>query len=64
MADSELDLKSLRERVGESQAEFGLRFGVDQSTIHRWETRGAPKRGPARIVIDRLIAEIGQVAVQ
>jgi DNA-binding transcriptional regulator YiaG len=57
MTDSEVDLRALREQLGESQAAFGQRFGVDQSTVHRWETKGAPKRGPARLIIDRLLAE-------
>ena len=57
MTDSEVDIRALRERLGESQAAFGDRFGVDQSTIHRWETKGCPRRGPARRMIDDLVAE-------
>jgi DNA-binding transcriptional regulator YiaG len=51
-------IKSARERVGESQAQFGLRFGVDQSTIHRWENGGVPDRGPARMAIERVLADL------
>jgi DNA-binding transcriptional regulator YiaG len=51
-------IRSARERVGESQAAFAERFGVDQSTVHRWETAGPPSRGPARKAIEREISAI------
>lgn len=53
------DMRSLRERLGESQAAFGTRFNVDQSTVHRWETEGSPVRGPAVIVFNHLLTELG-----
>lgn len=38
------DIKLLREqRLRESQADFAARFGVNQTTVYRWETRGLPK---------------------
>jgi DNA-binding transcriptional regulator YiaG len=52
------DIKKAREAVRESQAAFGARFGVDQSTVHRWETDGPPERGPARKMIEREVAAI------
>jgi DNA-binding transcriptional regulator YiaG len=51
-------IRDAREKVGESQAAFGERFGVDQSTVHRWETQGPPQRGPARKAIEREISDI------
>ena len=51
-------IKAAREKVGESQDTFGRRFGVDQSTIQRWETKGAPTRGSARMAIERVLVEI------
>lgn len=30
-------LKRVRRKLGETQAEFGRRFGVDQSTVAKWE---------------------------
>lgn len=51
-------IRRAREHVGESQQVFGARFGVDQSTAHRWETIGPPSRGPARKAIERELAEI------
>lgn len=55
--DGEL-IRKARETVGESQAAFGARFDVDQSTIHRWETEGPPARGPARKALERELADI------
>jgi len=51
-------IREARERVGESQAAFGERFGVDQSTVHRWETQGPPRSGAARMAIEREISRI------
>lgn len=51
-------IKKARETVRESQSAFGVRFGVDQSTVHRWETDGPPERGPARKMIEREVAAI------
>lgn len=51
-------IRSAREAVGESQSTFGQRFGVDQSTVHRWETNGPPTRGSARKAIEREISLI------
>lgn len=59
MVDSN-SIKAAREKVGESQAAFGGRFGVDQSTIARWENGGIPTRGPARIAIERELAGINK----
>lgn len=47
----------LRKSLGESQTTFGRRFGVDQSTVAGWERKGAPRRGAARILIERLLKE-------
>ena len=55
-------IRAARERVGESQAEFGKRFGVDQSAISRWETQGLPSRGPAEAIVERVLAELKEAA--
>lgn len=52
-------IRTARERAGESQAQFAVRFGVNQSTIHRWETDGPPPGGPARKMIEQVVAQIG-----
>ncbi len=49
------DIKAARLRLDESQAKFGKRLGVDQATIHRWETKGIPDRGAARHAVGALL---------
>ncbi len=51
-------IKATRVRLGETQAQFGARIGIDQSTIHRWEKHGVPERGPARIAAEKLLASV------
>lgn len=53
-----IDVKSVRESLGESQARFAERLGVNQVTIHRWEKKGLPKYGTARHAVEKLKAEI------
>lgn len=57
-------IREAREQVGESQAVFGQRFGVDQSTVHRWETSGPPRTGAARKAIERELSQIQQQGTQ
>jgi DNA-binding transcriptional regulator YiaG len=42
------DLKRLRKRRGESQAEFAGHFRVGRTTILNWETKGPPASGAAK----------------
>lgn len=51
-------VKQAREALGESQEAFGRRFGVDQSTIHRWETDGLPDRGTTKMAVERVLADL------
>jgi DNA-binding transcriptional regulator YiaG len=51
-------IKATRERLKETQETFSRRFGVDQSTLHRWETEGVPNRGPARVAIERVLSDL------
>lgn len=50
------DIKAARKKLGESQAAFGSRLGVNQATIHRWETFGIPERGATRVAIESVLA--------
>lgn len=52
------DIKAIRIRLGESQTEFARRFGVNQSTVHKWETKGLPNRGTARVAVESLLDEL------
>jgi DNA-binding transcriptional regulator YiaG len=56
-------IRRAREKVGESQAVFGRRLGVDQSTVHRWETKGPPSNGPARKALERELSAIEEAGV-
>jgi DNA-binding XRE family transcriptional regulator len=49
-------VKQARSRLGESQAAFGARFGVDQSTVHRWESEGVPERGTTKIAVEHVLS--------
>lgn len=58
----EIDLVSVRSALGMTRAALADEAGVDVSTISRWETKGIPKRGSARALINRLAAQAAQVA--
>jgi len=51
-------IRRAREARGESQAEFGKRFGVGQTTVSNWEMDGPPDRGAARVAIERVLADL------
>jgi DNA-binding transcriptional regulator YiaG len=55
-------VKDARLALGENQTAFAVRFFVDQSTIHRWETDGPPESGPAVIMLRQLLTEIEERA--
>jgi len=50
----EIDVKSIRERLGESQAQFAKRFEVTQNAVWFWEHRGVPKNKLFRRELMRL----------
>lgn len=52
------EILTARRRLGESQAKFGKRFGVEQNTIHRWETIGIPETGTTRALIERVLTDL------
>jgi len=57
------EIRQARIKLGESQTAFGRRLGVDQSTIHRWETAGPPEGGAAPKLLEQFLqqAQIGAV---
>lgn len=52
------DIKRVRLARKESQEAFAVHFGVDQSTIHRWETVGVPDRGAAAVGIRKVLSDL------
>jgi DNA-binding transcriptional regulator YiaG len=52
-------LRRLRRHFGASLAAFAERVEVDPGTLCRWEQRGPPRYGPARIVLMQLWREAG-----
>jgi DNA-binding transcriptional regulator YiaG len=56
------EVRAARELLGESQGEFGKRFGVDQTTVHRWEKHGLPERGTARVAVSQFLEELRKPA--
>ena len=50
-------MRSARILLGESQARFAKRLGVNQGTLSRWEQSGVP----AYVVVGYMVAEILRV---
>ena len=51
-------IKRVRLALGESQLAFGRRFNVNQSTVHRWEIEGIPKKGATRIAVEYVLSTL------
>lgn len=56
-------IKAARTALGETQAAFAARFGVDQATIHRWETDGVPTRGTTRLAVETVLEKLSKPEV-
>lgn len=52
-------IRAAREGLQETQAAFAERFGVNQSTVDRWESKGPPVKGAAGKAIERVLADVG-----
>ena len=50
-------IRAARIAAKQSQAAFGIRLGVVQSTIHRWEAEGPPKRPLVQASIARALRD-------
>ncbi len=55
-------IRAARAALQRSQAAFGERFGVDPSTIHRWETVGPSRRRFAQTRIRDVLASLPTIA--
>ena len=51
--ENKIDLRELRRRRNWTQDDMGQFFGVDKSTVWRWENEGIPARGATRKAIER-----------
>lgn len=61
MTDLAKKVRSMRTTLKESQRKFGDRFGVDQSTVSRWETGASPDFehiGPLSDLAGRMIKDM------
>jgi len=50
---SQINIRKLREARGWSRQNMADHFGVNLTTVLRWENNGVPNRGPARRAILR-----------
>lgn len=48
---SPVDVKAIRERLGQSQAEFARMIGVSVATLRNWEQGRRRPEGPARALL-------------
>lgn len=48
------DIIALRVDLGESQEKFGCRFGVTQTAVAKWESKGPPSRGLVVTALSKL----------
>ena len=53
---TDIDVRAIRERLGETQTTFARRLGVDQGTVSNWEHQKTSPSGPAKIVLKQLLA--------
>lgn len=52
------DVRHIREQLGLSQAEFGARVGVQQTTVSHWEQRLRRPSRAAIILIEQLAEKL------
>lgn len=56
------EIRAARDALGESQATFASRFGVNQSTVARWEVKGLPTRGTACKAVEKVLESLREQA--
>ena len=52
-----VDVKSVREQLGLTQAQFAARFGFSLRTLQQWEIGRRMPHGPARILLTIIARE-------
>jgi transcriptional regulator with XRE-family HTH domain len=53
-------LRKARARLGETQAQFAARMGVNQATISRWEVDG-PRTGPSKAAARHILSSVEHI---
>ena len=56
-------IRAARKALNESQAAFATRFGVNQATVHRWETGELPIEGIIAHGVEAVLARLSYVYV-
>lgn len=51
------DVKAIRAKVGMSQSEFALAFGISVSTLRHWERGDRRPHGPALVLLNVVARE-------
>lgn len=59
---NQIDVKSIRESLGLSQAEFSIRFGFNLSSLRNWEQGRRFPDGPARTLLKVIQADPSAVS--
>ena len=57
-----VDVKAVRAKVGMSQNEFALAFGISVSTLRHWERGDRSPQGPALVLLN-VVAKEPQVVL-
>ncbi|GJM08360.1 MAG: transcriptional regulator [Lysobacteraceae bacterium] len=52
-----MDVKAIRAKVGMSQSEFAISFGISLGTLRHWERGDRQPQGPARVLLNVLAKE-------
>ena len=52
-----MDIKHIRSRVGMTQEEFAMAFGISISTLRHWERGDRSPAGPALVLLDVMVRE-------
>jgi putative transcriptional regulator len=58
---SSLDVKAIRSKVGMTQREFAMSFGISLGTLRHWERGDRQPHGPARVLLNVLAKKPGVV---
>lgn len=56
-----IDVKKLRRRIGMSQTEFAVSFGISLETLRNWERGDRYPQGPALVLLNLLSKDPNKV---